>query len=417
MSVRRKATHDLTRDRWSMKLSSWIHQITGKLRMSLRRKIVGLIYWVPALILRSLNIRFPVFFLSRIGHLLMEPDCFVKEQQLGLLPKYRSVILAPMRQVANTALLEYWRNYFWVVSSRPLLKLLQPFASIQRTSFDASKYAVAINSTAEFATVQAQWADRPPLLQLTSEDKQRGRTALEAMGMPANGWYVCVHSREGGYSPNDEHVHSYRNSEFSDYSLAINHVVSHGGRCIRMGDPSMAPIPAMRGVIDYAKHPLRAGWLDLYLAATCKFFLGNSSGAFAMASVFGRPVACSNMAPLGAVYPYGVKDIGIPKLFREVSTGRVLTFREIMESPISGFRFASQFQEAGIEVVNNTPDDIRELAIEQLERIDNSEFKYSEKDEVLQQRFRELFRPGHYAYGSASRVGRAFLQKHEDLLR
>jgi len=384
--------------------------------MSLGRRIRSAFYWVPAAILWLLKVRFPGFFVERIGHLLLEPDCLIKEQKLGLIPRFRVVMLASERNVPNKALLAYWRQHFRVVSSHHLVKLLRPFARNRLTSFDASKYAFAISGTAAFTSIQAQWGNRPPLLELTAEDRRRGDAALQAMGLPPGSWFVCVHSREGGYSPSDEHVHSYRNSSMADYMEAMDHIVALGGWCIRMGDPSMAVMNPRPGVIDYANHHLRADWMDLYLSANCRFFLGNTSGAFLMASVFGRPAACANMAPLSAVYPFGSHDIGIPKLCREIQGGRLLSFREIMESPISNFRLSSEFRDAGIEVVDNTPEEIRELAMEQLERIETGAAHYDAKDEELQQRFRSLFKPGHYMYGSASRVGRAFLRKYEHLL-
>ena len=135
-----------------------------------------------------------------------------------------------------------------------------------------------------------------------------------------------------------------------------------------------------------------------------------------MSSVFGVPVATANMVPLGAVFPCGNKDIGIPKLYKETWSGRVLSFKEILASPMSNFRFATQFTAVGIELVNNSPEEIRDLAIEQLERIAIPNFTYDEADDVLQFRFRDLLKFGHYTYGSASRVGRAFLKQHQHLL-
>lgn len=384
--------------------------------MKIGRCVRSFFYWIPASILWLLNIRFPIFFVNRIGHLLAEPDCFIKEQQLGLRSKCRAVMLASERDVPNKAILEYWSKYFWVVTSRHWVKLLRPFTRNRMTKADVSNYVFAINETATFPTVQRLWGNRRPLLQITAEDNWRGKAALKVMGVPEGAWYVCVHSREGGYSPSDEYVHSYRNSNFSDYMLAVNYIISLGGWCIRMGDPSMAPIPSIDGLIDYANHPSRADWLDFYLAANCKFYLGNSSGAFLMASLFGRPVACANMTPLGAVYPYGIMDIGIPKLYKELSSGRILSFHEVMESPVSNFRLASEFNDAGFEIIDNSPEDIRDLAMEQLERIDHVSFSYSQTDEELQKKMRQLFRVGHYTHGSASRVGRAFLQKYAHLL-
>jgi len=375
------------------------------------------IYLPAAALLRALNFRVPDFcHLDRIGHLLAEPDCYLKEERLGLISKRRVIMLTSKKQVANHAAIEYWNQYFAVVTSPMIVRLLRPLSWHPLTRFDTSKYAVAINGTAEFPKIQALWGNRPPLLKTSPEDSYRGPKALEEMGVPSGTWFVCVHSREGGYSPRDEYVHSYRNSCIEDYLTAIEYIISLGGMCIMMGDPTMRPAPKIKGLVDYAHHPTRCDWLDLYIAANCRFFLGNTSGAFYMASVFGVSVACANMAPLSAVFPCGKKDIGIPKLYKDVSSGRVLTFKEILDSPASNYRFSSEFNAAGLELVNNTPEEIRDLAIEQFERSSFPNFVYNEKDEALQTRFRKLFRPGHYMYGSASRIGCAFLKRYQHLL-
>jgi len=83
---------------------------------------------------------------------------------------------------------------------------------------------------------------------------------------------------------------------------------------------------------------------------------------------------------------------------------------------MANFRTAGEFERQGVELVDNSPDEIRDLIAEQLQKVMDPCFSYSDEDEVLQQRFRSLFRPGHYTYGSASRVGSAFLKKYRDLL-
>lgn len=381
------------------------------------RYILKVIYLIPAAVLRALNFRVPGFcHIERIGHLLAEPDCYLKEELLGLIPKCRVIILAPKGKVANQAAIGYWRQYFMVVTSPIIVGLLRPLSRHPLTCFDASRYIVAIHKSAALPKIQALWADRPPLLKTSPEDATRGPKVLEEIGVPSGTWFVCVHSREGGYSPGDEHLHSFRNSYIEDYGMAIEHIISLGGICLMMGDATMRPAPRIEGLIDYAHHPMRCDWLDLYIAANCRFFLGNTSGACFMSSVFGVPVACANMAPLSAVFPFGNKDIGIPKLYKETSSGRLLTFKEVLDSPASNYRFSSEFNAAGLELVNNSPEEIRDLAIEQFERIASPDFFYDKEDEALQFRFRELFRPGHYMYGSASRIGRAFLKRYQHLL-
>ena len=50
-----------------------------------------------------------------------------------------------------------------------------------------------------------------------------------------------------------------------------------------------------------------------------------------------------------------------------------------------------------------------------LDRLEGK-FEETEADRFLHERYMLLFKPGHYSYGAASRVGLAFLRRHQDLL-
>src|SRR4029077_5857710 len=129
----------------------------------------------------------------------------------------------------------------------------------------------------EIYRLNAQWAGRPPLLALTPEDVTWGWEMLSALGLPPDAWFVCVHAREGGFSPHDEVMHRYRNADPDALIPAMREIAARGGWCVRMGDPTTRPLLPIPGVVDYAHHPVRSARLDIVLCAKAKFFLGNSS--------------------------------------------------------------------------------------------------------------------------------------------
>lgn len=347
---------------------------------------------------------------QRIGHLAGEPDCVLKEEALGLSPKRRTLLLAPRGGVANEHLATYWSRRFPTVRSPLACKLLGPLNrfGFLRARDDLTRYFVAIGGTSAAMQVHMAWGERPPLLELTAEDLARGEARLRELGVPAGAPFVCFHSRGPGYSPHDEHLHDYRNSAVENYLAAAAALVERGFYAIRMGDSSMPRLAPMPGVIDYAHSPLRADWMDLFLCARCRFFLGNSSGLSFVAGVFGRPSALANLVPFSGALPYGPRDIGIPKLLRR--DGRLLTFKEILETEVGDLRFSRLYAERRIEVIESSADEIRDLALEMLDP-----GPYSEEDRRRQERFRALLRPGHFSHGSAGRVGRDFLRKYEHL--
>ena len=171
---------------------------------------------------------------------------------------------------------------------------------------------------------------------------------------------------------------------------------------------------ARAGVIDYSRHALKSARMDVILCAKCRFFLGCTSGLSLVASVFGRPVAQTNMIPLETL-GIGQNDLSIPKLLWSVSDRRHLKFPEIFMSKASGYFFSHQYADANLRVDDNSEAEIVGLAIEMIERLD-AVFLASEEGQQRHAKYMSLFRPGHYSYGAVSRVGTRFLQQHRDLL-
>jgi hypothetical protein len=123
---------------------------------------------------------------QRIGHLAAEVDCFLKKIQLGQIDiagKY-FFVLAPNNKVANSCLLNYWREHVTVVSDPALCWILGFMSRGPLMRHDIQKYVLAIGCAAEYYSVAAEWAERPPLLHLQSDHQARGEKFLAEIGLP-----------------------------------------------------------------------------------------------------------------------------------------------------------------------------------------------------------------------------------------
>ena len=377
---------------------------------------VGWLVFLPAtLLLHIVGYRRLTVFVDRIGHLAAEPDCFLKKKALDELPAGRRwFMLAPPKRVANLHLLSYWRPHI-VTFSHPLPCLI--LGVMSRWFFlrlDISDYVLQLDRSQEYFRVCSDWGNRPPILTLTPDDKSWSNSAFQALGLPQNVWFVCVHVREPGFSPIDERLHAHRNGAISAAIPAMQEIVKRGGWCVRMGDPTMTPLPPIEGVIDYAHHSLRSDRLDVTLCARARFFLGNTSGLAFVSTIFGVSCALANMIPTSARAPLS-DDLSIPKILWLEREGRYLKFSEILHSPLGNCRFAKRFLDAGVRVDENSAEEILELVKEMLDRLDGT-FVEKEEDRVRQAQYLGLFRPNHYSYWARSRVAAAFLRQHRDLL-
>ena len=177
----------------------------------------------------------------------------------------------------------------------------------------------------------------------------------------------------------------------------------------------MKPIPQSDHIIDYAHLDIKTDWMDVFLCASCRFFIGSSSGLFILADIFGVPTGVVNLSAMATVLPYGPNSIGIPKLVWSPKEERYLSFNEVFSSPIGSFRSDSSYSKAGVWPEENSPEDIKDVAMEMLEKAEGKVL-YTDEDERLQKHFKSLMNPNHYTYGSISRVGRDFLRKYSFLL-
>jgi len=364
------------------------------------------------LICRLWNIKFVFLGNRAIGHLCVEMDCYIKEGLLGLRPKYNTILIAPLENVSNVHLLKYWKKYFKVIYSPLLCFLLKPLAKNPFTGYQTFRFAFSIKG-AYYPQIQRMYHGRPALLSLTEDDYKFGWASLRKIGIPEGAWFVCVHCREDGYLGDVNQ--SLRNADIGNYLLAIEVIVKRGGWVIRMGDSSMKPLPVMGRVIDYAHMNIKSEQMDVFLCASCRFFLGSHSGLYHLANVFGISAATANHVNLIGTLTYGTGDIGIPKLIWSKKLNRYLNFKEILELSAGNLTFDHLFVQAGLQPMENSPEDIKELVVEMLEKTEG-EAVYSAEDELLQKRFKALMNPDHYSFGAISRVGRDFLRKYNSLL-
>lgn len=386
-----------------------LRRLTHELFFRMISNVAGILAYPFCLIT---NTRFISFYVRAIGTFCQETDCYIKEGILGMRPRYNSVVLASRGTVVNEHVLQYWKQHDMKVIESPVLCLfLEPLSRNRFSGYDVRKYDFSYRPA--FPKIQMRYHGRPPLLKLTRFDFERGWKMLNSLGVPEGAWFVCVHCREDGYLGDVDQ--SNRNCDIFNYIPVIELIVKKGGWVIRMGDPTMKNIPRMRHIIDYAHLEIKCDWMDIFLSASCKFFLGCNSGLSTVSSVFGVPSALANFAPLGGTIPYGVDSIGMPKLLWSIDKDRYLTFREAFDSPVSNYRLDSSYFDAGVRLVENSPEDITGLAMEVLDKAD-SKISYTDEDETLQKRFKSLMKPCHHSYGAISRVGRDFLKKYESLL-
>jgi putative glycosyltransferase (TIGR04372 family) len=259
-----------------------------------------------------------------------------------------------------------------------------------------------------------------PHLSFTEAEEEAGQDGLRNLGIPDGAPFVCLHSRDSVYLTKeypdlDLSHHDYRDSTITNFLPAAKELVRRGYYVVRTGAAVKTPISALiPGVLDYATN-CQSEFMDIYLGANCSFYLGDSCGFHAIPMIFRRPLAIVNMVPIEHAPTWMADCPFIPKKHWSVNENRVLTFKEILESGAGNYVKASQFQQAGIEVLENTPEEIAAIAVEMDERLAGT-WKSSDEDDALQRRFWDLWKPNDLNHDFKVRIGAIYLRQNVDLL-
>ena len=352
-------------------------------------------------------------------------DVHVKSGILGLRPPRKSILLIDAKAtVNNPCYLNYWRRYITVISDPVLVRMLSPLQ--KRFGIPLNLYMLLQDRVYKgflaLGIVRQQWVKdkRPPLLTLLDEDYKRGWQCLKSFGMKQDDWFVCLHVRERGWKDNNSPVEDFRNADVDTYIPAIKAITDAGGWVVRMGDPTMKPLTEMTHVIDYAHSDAKSDWMDVFLCAQGRFFVGTSSGLFIFAMAFGTPVVATNFLPTCCAYYLTSNDLFIPRVCKFKGEERFMDFKELFSPRIGMAAIQSTYDSENVEVVNNTKEEIKELVEEMLGQCRGG-FSCSEEDEEMQRLFKSVTADCGRLYGPENAVvnaaiGKKFLRKYAGLL-
>ena len=203
------------------------------------------------------------------------------------------------------------------------------------------------------------------------------------MGIPLADWFVCLHVSE-----NQPRI--FKNASIANYIEAIKVITAAGGWVVRLGDPAMTPLPSMERVMDYVHTPYKSKLMDIYLISQCRFLIGLNSGPLNVATLFRKPVVLVNMVEWSVGFPLKKGDLAIIMHIYSRSHHRYLSIKEILEEP-----FTVQAMNAvsdGYEMVENTPEEIRDIVEEFLAMPEP--YEYSNLQETFNETRRRHLRLG-----------------------
>lgn len=367
------------------------------------------------------QVRIGVLPTDRLGHLAVNLDLYLRRQRESepqTAQRSRQVILLVAGRPANAQLLRMWRRLLPVYESPFLHAVLRTSERLWMHSPFYQPLEMQSNEYEVFGRL-------PPVLAFTPDEEDEGRRRLKDWGINVDrDWFVCVYARDDTYlntiypKAGNWSYHDNRNADIDSFVPAMQEIARRGGFAIRMGYSVAEPLASSSpGVIDYASC-YRSDFMDIYLAAKCRFFMGTTGGIGDVATAFNRPRLGVNWVPFGNA-PLTAQSICLPKLIVDPATGRNYTFRRLLED--FSRRDDPKLWDGvlalslGYRYVDNTPADLEVAVREMLDRLEAGHLASAE-DGLLQATYRALMPPDHWCAGIATPIGSEFLRTHRQLL-
>ncbi len=262
---------------------------------------------------------------------------------------------------------------------------------------------------------------KKPSISFTPQEELLGEALLGSLGIPEGKRFVCFHARDPVYlntvfPEQDWSYHDYRDSDINNYLPAVEELTQQGIYALRMGAIVEKKLQSNNPlIIDYAMNGKRTDFLDVYLGARCHFFLCSDAGISIIPEMFRWPVVYVNWVPLlGLPSFYVLNGILIPKKFYLRKEQRFLSFKEIIGSEIGTGYYGEIFERLGIELIENTPQEIMAVTGEMEARLQGT-WKTTREDEKLQQDFWALFADYQLKFPDFT-IGADFLRQNKELL-
>ena len=385
---------------------------------------IYIVYIFIRLIKPIIFIRFGSLDADKIGPLISLPSLYLLEKDHHIQPQNTLDIFwdgyGKNSHVCNGQLLKMWKRIFLtrkrVVFWDSIAKKFYEFCG--RFSI---KTEHMITTTREGRDVLGLVEKSKLYLKFTEEEVSIAKSEMQKMGINRNDSYVCMLNRSQSYLSNtfpgrNWDYQAFRNCAIEGYMPAAEEMTKRGHHVIRMGsivgDLMNTNNPE---IIDYAHKGYRTELLDIYLSANCYFIITCSSGLDAVTWFFKRPGVLVNFVHLEYINSWQSNHITIFKRYWLKKENRFMSIQEILETGAGRFLRSEQYEDMGIELIDNTPEEIMDVVDEMDKRLKGI-WQTNETDEELQSCFWSFFKSSDLHGVIRSRVGTKFLRQNRELL-
>lgn len=359
--------------------------------------ILSLPFFVLVKLIRPIFlIRFREIASARIGHFAMETELYLceKNHKLRKISKPHIDIFFLGKNISNKYLVKLYKKKIIILPRNlvfPTNSLCNLFASLFNME---NPHIIEENKAFNFDCNNL--IDKSPVyLKFSENENKNGKKIMEEMKIPLDKKIVALMLRDEAYlkkefPDRDFSYHKFRNYKIEKFVPAIKALINKDYYVIRMGKYAEEEFPLKdQNFLDYPFCRHKSDFMDLYLINRSCFCISSGTGLQELAHVFRKNLvefsSFFNRLPL-----FSKKILILNKNLYWKKNKRMLTISEIISSGAINFNSIEDYNEKGIDIVDNNENEIKDIILEMCLKVDADNY-YTNNDFELQSRFKKLY--------------------------
>ena len=322
------------------------------------------------------------------GHLALEPEKVLSNiasqgsRSVGDPKRVLIWSLGKSREQVNKALVKIWRRELFVLPSAIVDAMHRASKWLPNFEMKVLQFDKLHENDHVLDLCDSN-------LKFTSSEIEMGEKYLRHVGIEAHTPYICLVVREAAWAPPTTGPSSsgtLRSRSFEDFLLAAEALADLGVAVVKLGAAGTFKTAGTK-IIDYANSKDKSEFLDVYLPAHAKCVVSTMSGPDAVALVGRVPVLYVDIAQYSLCFAGTRLVTWVPARLISQKSGRAMSLSETFESGAGRFLGSSAFEQAGIEIEQSSPEQIRDYCLDFYQSLTNQKLDYG----PIQNLYREKF--------------------------
>ena len=249
---------------------------------------------------------------------------------------------------------------------------------------------------------------KKPHISLSYKEIGEENKFLNDLNFETKKW-ICIHNRDSNYLKNltnhenfksmNFKYHNYRDSDVNNLIKSTKLLLEKNFYVFRMGRIQSNRMNLKHpNFIDYAFEKDRSDFNDIYLLSNCRAYLGSDAGPGDVPFCSGKPRFLMNYSlTLLYAFHHGGSEMArknhnslIFKHLYDETTQKKLTLKQIIDKGLMGVANGNVFKKAGILPIENSEEEIFDLALEMTNYLEAKKFN-TQADYDIQKKFWDIY--------------------------